>query len=165
MLHVSHPKKLEGKESLEAMTKFLMRNNPLLKNVPGILISAFLKVCPIRQLNREVWIYRRSDPLLSFYIILEGEVKLINSAQDFKKKSVAGETLSEEILFMEFNINNTHSEGAKTLSLCQLLEVHYDVYFQLYKELVLKGFKFEFLTMERLIRRNFVLKQALRSKK
>lgn len=93
-----------------------------------------------------------------------GKVKIVNVEKKFKKISVKGETLSEQLLFVEYNEINKREEGAKVMSHCFLLEIEYKIYLKLFKELVLKGYKAEFLTMETLIRRNYILKQGIKER-
>ena len=75
------------------------------------------------QIPRQKWIYKKSDRLTSFFIILWGKVKIVNCEIGYKKASVQGETLSEQVIFMGFSEKSTRDEGAKASSDCFLLEV------------------------------------------
>lgn len=90
-------------ENLLPLVEFLMVYNPFFKNLPTTVVFAFLKICRIREYSKGRWAYKKNDSLSSFYVILWGKVKIVNMEKKYKKVSVKGETLSEHLLFTEYN--------------------------------------------------------------
>lgn len=90
-------------------------------------------------------------------------MRISDLISDFKKVSVRGETMCEHILFDPSN-PKLRFENAKALCDTSLLEIPIFLYKKIYEELVLYGYKNDFMAMESLFKRNFIFKQSLKSK-
>ena len=145
------------------LINFLTDHNPLFKNISKTLLFVIIKDSKIHYMSANKWVFKKNDILSSFYVILWGKVRIVNSQKNFKKTSVKGETLSQQVLFTEWHESNLRGEGAKTSTECFLLEISYQAYLKLYRNMVLKGYKSEFLNLETLIKRNYILKQSIRA--
>jgi CRP-like cAMP-binding protein len=69
--------------------------------VSNVVTSCFIKLNRFLTISKGRIIYRAGDEKDSFYILIGGKVKLVNSDLGFKKICVPGETIGEEIVFIE----------------------------------------------------------------
>jgi len=58
-----------------------------------VLVNSLLKVCSIRTFAKNQQIYKKSEKLISFYIVLWGKVKVSDVLADYRKICGRGETL------------------------------------------------------------------------
>lgn len=58
-----------------------------------MMIFSILSKSYIRFYEAGNWVYKKNHLLTSFYIILCGKVKLVNTQKNFRKVSITGETL------------------------------------------------------------------------
>jgi len=82
--------------SVRNMTPFvelLVDTNPFFRHIPTVLVSSLLKVCSIRTFAKQQQIYKKSEKLISFYIILWGKVRVSDSLADYRRICEKGETL------------------------------------------------------------------------
>ena len=79
-----------------------------------------VKVFRLRTYNRSEKIFHRSDKLDFFFIILWGKVRSSDLISDYRKVSVRGETLCEQVLF-DPNCPKLRFENAKALTSTTLL--------------------------------------------
>lgn len=105
---------------MQPLVNYLRQTNPFFKNVPDILVSSLLKVCKLRNYSRSEKIFHRSDKLDSLFIILWGKVRLSDLISDYRKVSVRGETLCEQVLF-DSSCPKLRFENAKALTTTTLL--------------------------------------------
>lgn len=63
---------------------------------------------------------------------------------------------------MEWNPKHHRNEGAKCISDCFLLEIDYNTYLKLSKDLILQGYKSEFLVFENTIKKYYQEKKAMK---
>jgi hypothetical protein len=68
----------------------------------------------------------------SFFIILWGKVRLSDLISDYRKVSVRGETLCEQVLF-DPNCPKLRFENAKSLTTTTLLEIPVYLYRKIYE--------------------------------
>lgn len=88
---------------MEPLVTFLIEDNHFFRSIQPILISSLLKVCCIRTYSKSQQIYRKSDKLISLYIILWGKARVSDLMSDFRRTYGKGETLCEHILFSSEN--------------------------------------------------------------
>ncbi len=82
-------------------------------------------------------------------------MKVSDVVADYRRICEKGETLCEHILFAQ-DQPRLRLENAKALTETTLLELPVYLYKKIYQELVLYGYKNDFMMMETLIRRNYI---------
>lgn len=93
--------RLRTVKNMTPFVELLIETNPFFRNTPTVLVSSLLKVCSIRTFARQQQVYRKSEKLISFYIVLWGRVRVSDVLADFRKVCTRGETLCEHILFLQ----------------------------------------------------------------
>ena len=127
-----------NEDNLSGALKALEEVNPFFRRVERIVSVCLLKIGKIMLRDSPTQLFRAGEQPEHFYVILGGRVKLHHPTH--KRSCYTGETLLEEVLFLERG-QRVALEGGKVVGPTYLLQVGTEEYAKMKEELIRHGLK------------------------